>query len=384
MGKRRFGMFAVALLGLAAASFAPAALAATTTGNGCYAHHVPYVEGKIEVHYTPGCTGHDEPEIDPLSALPGSASDLTWTIRLPKDGTHLVADTGPAFWVGGTVTDPHSLFGQAFLEVQFYPDSIVTRCGSNGGYAYGYAKNEYTVCTPVWSIVGSSEPAAFNAMLTPAGSTRAMVMHAGDMVTVHYFGRRNGNGAHIVVSDLNTGQQGQIQLVSPTDGPLNPAYSVQRIGNALKWGIVHDAPNSFVWEIGHESAFGPNPGHFCAPGNTLCDSYNAASWAGTQPLRIVSVSFGTRGPATRWAVVSDYGGKRQVTDPHETGSTCTSYGGPFCIYPWYTRNRDGTFSYGVDFPSTAEDFGRAAQFAQTTACGGPFGPNSTYCMTRIQ
>ncbi len=53
-------------------------------------------------------------------------------------------------------------------------------------------------------------------------------------------------------------------------------------------------------------------------------------------------------PSGSWAVVSDYGGKAEITDPTETGSTCSAYGGPLCIYPWYTKNADGSFSYGVD------------------------------------
>jgi hypothetical protein len=65
--------------------------------------------------------------------------------------------------------------------------------------------------------------------------------------------------------------------------------------------------------------------------------------------------------------------------PTETGSTCTAYGGPLCIYPWFTRNADGSFSYGVGYPTTVKDYGKANQFAQTLRCGGPFGPHSTYC-----
>ena len=63
--------------------------------------------------------------------------------------------------------------------------------------------------------------------------------------------------------------------------------------------------------------------------------------------------------------MSDYGGK--------------AYGGPFCNYPWYAQNADGSFTYGVDYPTTAHDFGKANQVPQQTKCGGPFGPNSTYC-----
>jgi hypothetical protein len=105
--------------------------------------------------------------------------------------------------------------------------------------------------------------------------------------------------------------------------------------------------------------------------------------AQSPPLHILSVTFGNGSHPSSWAVVSDYRGKAEVLDPTETRSTCTSYGGPFCIYPWYTRNADGSFSYGVNYPTTAHDFGRANQFPRQTRCGGPFGPNSTYCATVI-
>ena len=81
--------------------------------------------------------------------------------------------------------------------------------------------------------------------------------------------------------------------------------------------------------------------------------------------------------------MSDFGGKAEVLDPTETGSTCSSYGGSFCIYPWYTQNADKSFTYGVDYPTTARDFGQVNQFAQQPTCGGPFGPDSTYCDTVI-
>src|SRR5215472_10830417 len=93
--------------------------------SGCFAHHPKYIEGTFEVEYAPGCTGHDEPELDPVSSSPGSARDLTWTAVLPTGGAVPVSAVGPTFWFGGTVTDPKSLFGQAFVELQFYPDSIV-------------------------------------------------------------------------------------------------------------------------------------------------------------------------------------------------------------------------------------------------------------------
>jgi hypothetical protein len=60
-------------------------------------------------------------------------------------------------------------------------------------------------------------------------------------------------------------------------------------------------------------------------------------------------------------------------------------GTPFCWYPWFTYNGTAkAFSYGGDYPGTTEDFRQADQFQQTLQCGGPFGPNTTYCSTPLQ
>src|SRR5215471_14197844 len=112
--------------------------ACAQTFTGCYAHHPQYIADKIEVNYAPGCVGHDEPELDPVSSAPGSARDLTWTVVLPTNGATQVSDVGPTFWFGGTVTDPKSLFGQAFVELQFYPNSVVAKCFSNGGFKVNF------------------------------------------------------------------------------------------------------------------------------------------------------------------------------------------------------------------------------------------------------
>jgi hypothetical protein len=39
---------------------------------------------------------------------------------------------------------------------------------------------------------------------------------------------------------------------------------------------------------------------------------------------------------------------------------------------------------GFDFPDTVKDYSQADQFQQTTQCGGPFGPNGTYCSTILK
>jgi hypothetical protein len=367
-----------------AAALCLAAAPALADGSGCIAHHPRYVEGSFEVKYDSGCSGHDEPEIFPVSSARGSGRDLTWTVVLPTDGSFPVSATGPTFWFGGTVTDPSSLFGQAFVELQFYPDALVTNCTPQGGFVVKNVPNTYSVCSPVWKLTQTGTPgkfhetAAFNAMLTDSSSPKnPLVMHAGDTITIHWFTTPPADGYHVTVTDLTTGGSGTIVLNSKSDGPLMPAYDTQAIGNSLAWGLVNDAPNSFVWEIGHTSPFTSPHSAFCLPGQVGCESYNATAWAGTSPIQIKSVTFGDGSSPKNWAVVSDFGGKAEVNQ------NCSAYGGPFCIYPWYTLGASG-YHYGVDFPDTVKDFGQADQFTQATQCGGPFGPNSTYCSTILK
>jgi hypothetical protein len=389
MRRLRVGAALAVAMGFVAVMLPGAASAAGGQGGGCIAHRPAYIEGTFEPQYTAGCSGHDEPELDPVSGLAGSAKDITWTAVLPSNGAGFPVDAvGPTFWFGGTVSDPHSLFGQAFEELQFYPNALVSNCNPNGAFVVSNVPGDYTVCSPVWKLTTTGqkpnfhEPAAFNAMLTNGSSTHPLVMHAGDTIRVHYFVTTAKDGWHITVTDQTSGGSGTIVLNSAKDGPLMPAYSVQKIGNSLGWGIVHDTPDSFVWEIGHTSPFTSPASAFCWPGEAGCFSYDAPAWAAqSPPIHILNVSFANGSHPTEWAAVSDYGGKAEVLDSTETGSTCTSYGGPFCIYPWYTQNGDGSFSYGVDYPTTANDFGKANQFARQTKCGGPFGADSTYCDT---
>ena len=371
------------LLFAALISFAAVAVPAQTL-TGCFAHHPQYISGQFEVSYAPGCTGHDEPELDPVSSAPGSARDLTWTVVLPSDGASVkVSDVGPTFWFGGIVNYAKSLFGQAFVELQFYPDSIVSKCFNDGAFAVNFAANTFTACSPVFGLNSTGqqgkfrEPTIFNAMLTDGtGATNPLIMHAGDTVTIHFYTTPAQDGFHITVSDLTTGGSGTIILNSPSTGPLMPAFDSQQTGNALGWGLVFDTPNSFVWEIGHASLF-TGGDQLCTPGQTICDSYDAAAWAGFSPIQIKGVTFGDGSTPTSWAAVSDQGGKAEVA------LTCATYGGPFCIYPWYTLGTSG-FHYGIDYPDTRKDFGKANQFTTTTQCGGPLGANTTFCSTVLK
>jgi hypothetical protein len=349
----------------------------TPTHRVCIAHAFRDAPEPDDIYYAPGCTGHDEPELDPLSNAPGSAKDLTWTVVLPTDGTRPVSGTG-IFWFGGVVSDPQSLFNQAFVELQFYPDTIVSSCTPYGGYHPVFQRDAYTACSPVWQINSKNiENAAFNAMLLREGTSDPLVMHAGDTVTVHFYTTAAADGFHETVQDLTTGQQGTIILDSPKHGPLMPVYDRQVPGQSLKWGIVADTPMSFVWEIGHTSDFARKAAAFCLPGHPRCKSYDTAAWAGISPITIESVVFGDGSRASRWGIASDYGGAAEVEQ------YCGHYGGPNCIYPWYSSTAAGTIHFGVQYPDSLKNFGGGHQYAPTAECDSPYGKDTAYCVRVI-
>ncbi|HEY2440121.1 MAG TPA: hypothetical protein VGI07_07825 [Solirubrobacteraceae bacterium] len=366
---------------IAAAVAALPAIASASPQSLCIGHHP-----QDYVWYTSSCTGHDEPEIDPLSNSAGSAQNLTWTIVLPANGAAQVDSVGPTFWIGGAVSDPHSLYGQAFLELQFYPNSITAGCSSGGGYNVIYAPNVYTACSPVWEVSphGHAESAAFNAMLTDAATGGPLEMHAGDTITDHQYVTPAADGMHVTVTDLTTGHSGTIVLDSKVDGPLMPAFSVQKIGNALGWGLVNDAPNALVWEIGHTGDYTTPAGQFCLPGSATkpaCYSYNVPTWLQFSPLQIKGVTFGDGTQAKSWSAVSDFGGGAEIDQYCGAGS----YGTPFCWYPWYAYNgTDKAFTYGGDYPGTTKDYGQAAQFDQTENCASPADGSPQYCSTILR
>jgi hypothetical protein len=335
--------------------------------------------------YTPGCTGHDEPELDPLSTASRSAQNITWHVQLPADGTFPVSSVGPTFWFGGTVKDsnPHKIGQEGFLELQFYPDSFTKNCGSNGSFNVVQDPNVYTACSPVWTLAKQgqqiAEPAAFNGMLTDASGKAPFVMHALDIVDVHIWAPGSSSPYQEQVADETTGQTSSVLvLISPKDGPLTPEFSTQEIGNALDWGGVWDTPMAFVWEIGHSDLYGSTPGAFCIPGQTNCGSFNSANWAGFTPIRIFNATFGDASQEQGWAAVSDTGGKAEVLGNSFVGPTdCTAYGGPFCTYPYFSS--DGK---AINFGAGLNNLGGVDQFAQTALCPstGVFA-GATYCDT---
>jgi len=358
----------------------------------CLSHVVGGLSEDWYEYYTAGCTGHDEPELDPVSSAPGSARNITWRVALPADGTFPVSSVGPTFWFGGTVkdTNPNKIGGEGFLELQFYPDSFAKKCSSNGGFSVTQQANVYTACSPVWTIAQQGgqiiEPAAFNGMLTDASGKGPFVMHALDVVDVHIWAPSPTSAYQEQVRDETSGTTSSLLVLnSPKDGPLTPEFDTNQIGNALDWGGVWDTPMAFVWEIGHSDLYGDHPGEFCVPGQTFCGSFNNDNWAGFQPIRIFDATFGDGSHQQNWAAVSDTGGKAEVLGISFVGPTdCTRYGGPFCIYPWFSWD-GAALNYGVSYPNTVDNLGKANQFAQKTKCpeDGVFaGP--TYCDTIIR
>ena len=315
------GRFLAVWLALATAaavlvSLPATAGAATRHGSLCVSRHVVYVEGKIDVHYRPGCTGHDEPELDPVSSLPHSAKNLTWKFILPTDGKFPVAGTGFGFWFGGTVTDPNpkSLFHQGFLEVQFYPDTLVSKCIPERQLEL-HVREEH-LHRVLAGVVDRRQQRAGGVRRDAAQGRHRAGRSSCTPATrspLHYYGTSAHDGAHIDVADLTTHEHGSIVLRNKRTGAMNPAFDRQEIGNALGWGIVHDAPNSFVWEIGHRSDFSQRPGAFCAPGHNGCESYNWRAWRETSPIQILGVTFGE--PRPREALGGRQRLRRQGADP---------------------------------------------------------------------
>jgi hypothetical protein len=214
-------------------------------------------------------------------------------------------------------------------------------------------------------------------------------MHAGDTITDHQYITPAKDGMHITVTDLTTGHSGTIVLDSKIDGPLMPAFSVQKLGNSLGWGLVHDAPNALVWEIGHTGNYTTPAGKYCIPGSATkppCYSFNIPDWLLFTPLQIKSVTFGNDGTAKSWAAVTDTGGEAEVLGNSFVGpTTCPGYGGQFCTYPFYARN--GTldaFTFGGDYPGTTNDFGGVAQFKQDENCASPADGSPQYCATILK
>jgi hypothetical protein len=387
------GAVAACLLAVPAASYAGAHRGVSGAHvAACLARPFDTGDADWQDYYTKNCTGHDEPELDPVSSAPGSARDITWHVALPAGATYPVSSVGPTFWFGGTVHDsnPAKIGSEGFLELQIYPDSFTKACRPTGGFNVVHQPGVYTACSPVWTIAEKRgniiEPAAFNGMIANSAGTGPLIMHGRDIVDIHIWAPSMSEAYREQITDESSGETSSVLVLdSPTDGPLTPQFDTNEIGNALDWGLVWDTPMSFVYEIGHSDMYGDHPNEFCVPGQAFCGSFNAADWAGQQPLRIFDATFGDGSHPEHWAAVSDTGGKAEVLGRSWVGPTdCPDYGGPFCIYPWFSWDGEA-WNYGVNYPNTVDNYGRAGQFAKRLTCpeDGVFeGP--TYCDTILR
>ena len=350
--------------------------------------------GDHYIEYPAGCSGHDEPDLAAISSGANTASNITWTIALPIDGTDAgarqVVDQGPTFWFGAAVRDAKSLFGQAFEELQFYPDSTLTSslCGSDGSFTTTATPNKYTVCSPVWAVDPSTlqEYAAFNGMLKRSGTAQPLVMNAGDTVTVHYSkGTQTGTPFNIVVSDITTGQHSTTLILSGgIDGPLAPLTGANTTSNYMRWGAIQQAPLSLAWEIGHPNQYEYPLAPACFPGMFNCYSYNVTrGWQHTTPLRVKGVKFtdGTLIPSS-WTVVDGQGGSQQDIAFCGTYNAVGSNGS--CTFPWYSyRASAAALEFGGAYPNVTNSYNTYNQFRRTPTCSGPFGPNTIFCPTTL-
>ena len=391
----------VCLVGVAACAVAAggavlgsSARAASGAGQSlCIAHHP-----QEYVWYTQSCTGHDEPEIDPLSTAPGSAQDLTWTVVLPTDEAGTAAgqvgqvdSVGPTFWIGGAVTDPNSLDNQAFLELQFYPNSITTNCTAGGGYNVTYSANTYTACSPVWEVSQDrpSESAAFNAMLTRRKDRRAAghargrhdhrppVRDGGEGRHAHH---RHGHDHGPLGHDRPEQQDrwaADARLQRPEAGQRARLGTGERRAERARLGDrphrqLHDSRRQ-VLHTGqrHQAALLLLQRPDLAPVQAAADQ--GRHLRRRQQRELVGDRLG-------------HGGKAEVLGNSFVGPTsCSGYGGPFCTYPWYAWNgKLKAFTYGGDYPGTTKDFGQADQFQQTENCASPADGSPQYCATILR
>jgi hypothetical protein len=64
---------------------------------------------------------------------------------------------------------------------------------------------------------------------------------------------------------------------------------------------------------------------------------------------------------------------------------CATYGGPYCIYPWFSWD-GGALNFGVNYPNTVDRLGQVNQFRKKTTCPpvSAFPTFKTYCDTIIR
>jgi hypothetical protein len=157
-------------------------------------------------------------------------------------------------------------------------------------------------------------------------NAQPLYLHSGDMIKVHVFSSPGGGVAHQVITDVTTGQTGQLVMDSNSttgagsvanpktgDGPLQLPYSVHTTKNAMPWGVVLGTPMAFSWEIGHSNFYTHAFQGECVPGQWDCQSYDTSNsgWGAVSPFQLMSVKFEVKGKQfgpDSWATNDSQGG----------------------------------------------------------------------------
>ncbi len=366
-------------------------------GNGTLQCDGMYWDQNITAWYEPSyCYGHDEPTISYLSNAPGSGRNASFQITLPSSNTaYSQGDFYATIWFGGTVNDPLSLDGQAFLEFQFYPappahtgtNSGSKDCLANGAFneAWTSGTNDWFACAVVWGIYsGAEENAANPSPLDVYGLTDSiLVMHSGDHLFVNYTGVAPTAPWHLNVVDTTSGQNGSIALENSTRHVgLGPYYARATLGNILDWGASGPGAIAFAYEIGHSlnpSIPVDNSDGGCTPGDLACDSYWPGRWGkmGQMELGLPVLGTGaTAGFPLKMYYSSSQEGEAEVnasTSP--VGSTCPAPSfstSKNCLYPWY-QYRAGNYSLtfgATDVANSTHDYGNEYEFPGVTQPNG--------------
>ena len=268
--------------------------------------------------------GHDEPVVRFISALHGSGNDVTWVERLPRDPAQLPTVRRPgsdvthwfelsvAPWFSMSVCNPHSYplrpctpmsdsnaprdpptflrggGGSGFMEMQFYAPGFAPHVDAiscdNRHWCAGLTVTDLE-CTSGFTSCNDScvQPQNFgfiqdNGVPTgppsPQRATEAtftpnqhtLLMSPGDLIRVHIFSAKLGNGGHALetrIDDLTSGTSGWMiasaangflaTRFSDCDGvPFNyqPEYDTAKPQNITPWTAL-ETNIATQFEIGH-------------------------------------------------------------------------------------------------------------------------------------
>ncbi|HZY70444.1 MAG TPA: hypothetical protein VFF67_05640 [Thermoplasmata archaeon] len=341
--------------------------------------------------YLPECYGHDEPNVDFYSNLPGSGGNVTWNVTLPVDrnATANQSSLYVAIWFGMTLHDPFAWMDQCFLELQFYPDQTWTNGPGQANPALT-VNGAWVAAAVAWQIEASTgfEDPCYYAPLyvhnATVGAPRGafLNMTQGDRITVSMTGWASSPyGENLTIRDLTSGLWSNLTLYNAVQGyPLNPAFTTNSYENGLQWTPGGEFPVSFAFEIGHAASTFPQNNSYggCSPGlppptpqnpSAPCPSYDPGSWVNDtlRPWHIdrpVFFNQVSQQIPTQVGFGQDLGGIG-YTDfgPGWTGCLGRE-GSAWCSYPWYTFSCvQQTFYFGAtDYPGGLNDFGKYRQF----------------------